>query len=94
MNEKLVQLFPKTNFYRTPVHLHVLPFLKVTLISANVFFNAFLVEEQQMWNSVYFCDLMNDGRISALLHFNIPLPIEGCKISVPTKLPRSYGQKL
>lgn len=61
MNEKLVQLFPKTNFYRTPVHLHVLPFLKVSLISANVFFNAFLVREQQMWNSVYFCHLMNDA---------------------------------
>lgn len=48
MNEKLVELFPKTNFYRTPVHLHVLPFLKVSLISANIFFNAFLVKEQQM----------------------------------------------
>ena len=71
MNEKLVELFPKTNFYRTPVHLHVLPFLKVSLISANIFFNAFLVKEQQMWNSVYFCDLTEwrPYQRSALLHF-------------------------
>ena len=37
-----------------------------------------------MSNSVYFCHLINDGGSARYCIF--PLQIEGCKISVPTKL--------